>query len=130
MASKRNRKKTGKKKKIINKKTSTGKRFISSVVIDALEENPEADDESIIAKAKKEFPDSAINKLHVSWYRHRFSKKLLPKQLGYKKPDQVTGKSTKKSKKKISKKKASKKKVLKKKKTSKKKTTKRKRKAA
>ena len=129
MASKRNRKKTGKKKKTANKKTSTGKRFISSIVIDMLEENSEVDDEVVIVEVKKEFPDSAINKQHISWYRHRFSRNLLPKQIGYKKPDQVAEKSTKKPKKKTSKK-VSKKKAVKKKKTSKKKTTKRKRKAA
>lgn len=130
MASKRSKKKTGKKKKIINKKTGTGKLYISSIVIDAFEEDIEMDDETIIDRVKKHFPNSAVNKLHVSWYRHRFNRKLLPKQIGHVKPDKVEAKTTKKLKKKTSKKKVSKKKAIKKKKTSKKKTTKRKRKAA
>ncbi len=133
MASKRNKKKTVKKKKAVNKKTSTGKLYISSIVIDALEEDHEADAESIIAKVKKHFPDSAINKLHISWYRHQFDKKALPKQIGYVKENRVVyTKPAKKSKKKkkTSKKKASKKKTVKKKKTSKKKASKRKKKKA
>lgn len=125
MARKRGKKKVSK-KKTINKKASPGKkRYISSIVIDCLEADAEADSKSIIAKVKKVHPDSAIDVRHIAWYRHRFNRKLLPKQTDYVKPEKSARKK-KASRKKISKKKASKKKKTSKKKTTKKKTNKKK----
>ncbi len=79
------------KAKVKAKKDKVKKASIASRVYAMIKEG--LSDEKIIAKIKKEFPKSKINKVHMNWYRHQLEGK--PKKKGKPAPPLKKGKAKK-----------------------------------